>query len=80
MVVERALETELTEHLGYDKHEPAGREGANSRNGARPKMMLTEIGPARIDVSRVRDGAGMFPPCFRSIEHLNLIQEEPPPP
>jgi hypothetical protein len=36
-VLETALETELAEHLGYDKHDPAGRNRANSRNGTRSK-------------------------------------------
>jgi hypothetical protein len=41
-------------HLGYDKHDPAGRNGQNSRNGTRAKTVLTEIGPVGIDVPRDR--------------------------
>ena len=37
----------MSEHLGYDKHDPAGRDGGNSRNGTRTKTVLTEIGPVR---------------------------------
>jgi putative transposase len=33
-VLETALQAEMTDHLGYDKHHPAGRDGGNSRNGA----------------------------------------------
>lgn len=55
-VLETALEAELTDHLGYDKHDPAGRNGENSRNGTRPKTVLTELGPVDIDVPRDRDG------------------------
>jgi putative transposase len=44
-VLETALESEMSEHLGYDKHDPAGRNGGNSRNGTRTKTVLTEIGP-----------------------------------
>ena len=51
-VLETALEAEMTEHLGYDKHDPAGRTGGNSRNGTRTKTVLTEIGPVQIDVPR----------------------------
>src|SRR5215475_16220701 len=51
-VLETALEAEMSEHLGYDKHDPAGRNGANSRNGARAKTVLTEIGPVEISVPR----------------------------
>jgi transposase-like protein len=55
-VLELGLEVEMSEHLGYDKHDPAGRDGANSRNGIRPKTVLTEIGPVSIEVPRDRDG------------------------
>ena len=41
-VLETALNEELTEHLGYDKHGPAGNETGNIRNGTRPKTVLTE--------------------------------------
>ncbi|WP_404387111.1 transposase [Humibacillus xanthopallidus] len=34
-VIEAALEEEMTEHVGYDKHAVEGRNGANSRNGTR---------------------------------------------
>ena len=55
-VLETALEAEITDHLGYDKHDPAGRDGGNSRNGTRSKTVLTEIGPVEIEVPRDRDG------------------------
>ncbi len=55
-VLETALEAEMTEHLGYDKHGPEGRNGGNSRNGTRAKTVLTEIGPVEIEVPRDRDG------------------------
>jgi transposase-like protein len=54
--LEAALEAEMDEHLGYDKHDPAGRNGGNSRNGRRPKTLLTEVGPVDITVPRDRDG------------------------
>ncbi len=40
-VLETALAVEMTEHLGYDKHDPMGRNGGNSRNGTRTKTVLT---------------------------------------
>jgi putative transposase len=55
-VLETALEAELTEHLGYEKHDPAGRNGQNSRNGARSKTVITEVGPVALDVPRDREG------------------------
>ncbi len=56
-VLEAALEAEMSEHLGYDKHEYVGRDGGNSRNGVRPKTVLTEIGPVLIDVPRDTDAS-----------------------
>src|SRR6266550_9057750 len=54
--LEAALEAEMDEHLGYDKHDPTGRNGGNSRNGKRGKTLLTEVGPVDIAVPRDRDG------------------------
>jgi transposase-like protein len=62
-VIETALNEEITEHLGYAKHGPAG-QGAGSgnvRNGSRPKTVLTDsTGQVGIDVPR--DRAGTFEP------------------
>ncbi|MCB1283537.1 MAG: transposase, partial [Microthrixaceae bacterium] len=55
-VLEAGLEVEMADHVGYDKHDPEGRNGANSRNGTRSKTVLTEVGPVEIDVPRDRDG------------------------
>lgn len=56
-VIETALDEELTEHLGYERHDTAAKVTANSRNGTRPKTVLTETtGPVDIDVPRDRDG------------------------
>jgi putative transposase len=55
LVLEGALEGELTGHLGYEHGDPAGRNGANSRNGTRPKTVLTEVGPVELEVPRDRD-------------------------
>ncbi|MFJ1455069.1 IS256 family transposase [Nocardia sp. N2S4-5] len=51
-VLETALEAEMTEHVGYEKHDPSGRGTGNSRNGTRTKTVITEIGPVGIDVPR----------------------------
>lgn len=56
-VIEAALDGEITDHLGYEKHDPAGNDGGNSRNGARAKTVLTDIGPVEITVPRDRDGS-----------------------
>jgi putative transposase len=57
LVVESAMEGEITDHLGYDKHDAAGKNGGNSRNGTRTKTVLSEVGPVPIDVPRDRDGS-----------------------
>jgi transposase-like protein len=57
MVIEGALEGEMDDHLGYARHDPAGRNGGNSRNGYRAKTVLTEAGPAEISVPRDRDAS-----------------------
>jgi putative transposase len=54
-LVERALQTEMTEHLGYEKHDPKGRGTPNSRNGTSPKTRKTELGEVDIEVPRDRD-------------------------
>ncbi|MEH1169663.1 IS256 family transposase [Micromonospora sp. CPCC 205539] len=60
-VLETALNEEMTDHLGYAKHEPDGIGSGNIRNGTRAKTVLTDsTGPVQIDVPR--DRAGTFEP------------------
>jgi putative transposase len=59
-LMERALGGELTHHLGYEKHDPAGRGSGNSRNGHSSKTVLTEDG--ELDLVIPRDRAGTFEP------------------
>jgi putative transposase len=56
-LVERAMEVELTDHLGYESHqEPPGGAG-NTRNGGTPKTLSTEHGPVEIKTPRDRQGS-----------------------
>ncbi len=55
-VVERALDAELTHHLGYAKHDPAGHGSGNARNGKSGKTLKTDQGPLPIAVPRDRNG------------------------
>ena len=48
-VLEIALDEELAEHLGNDKHDPVGRNGGNSRDGTRPKSVLTSRARDQLD-------------------------------
>jgi putative transposase len=59
-VLERALAEEMTGHLGYEKHDPAGRGSGNSRNGTTAKTVLTDVGA--VDLAVPRDRAGSFEP------------------
>jgi putative transposase len=54
-IIESAAEGEMDVHLGYAKHDPVGRDGGNSRNGARAKTVLTDIGPVEVAIPRDRD-------------------------
>ena len=56
-LLETALEVELADHLGYERHErrPAGT--VNARNGTTPKRVQTDVGPVDLEVPRDRDGS-----------------------
>jgi transposase-like protein len=60
-VLETALNQEMTEHLGHDKHALAGNEAGNVRNGTRSKTVLTE-GTGEVGIEVPRDRAGTFEP------------------
>jgi putative transposase len=75
-IVEVSLEEEMTDHLGYSKHEVAGRESGNSRNGTRTKTVITDnAGPVDIEVPRDRNGT--FEPVIvaRHQRRLNGVDE-----
>jgi putative transposase len=75
-VIETALDEEMTEHLGYEKHDAVAKETGNSRNGTRSKTVLTETtGPVEIEVPRDRDGS--FEPVIvrKRQRRLNGVDE-----
>jgi putative transposase len=75
-VLETALNEEMIEHLGYEKHDPAGAGTGNIRNGTRAKTVLTEhSGPVEIDVPR--DRASSFEPQIvkKRQRRLNGVDE-----
>ena len=59
-VLERALNAELTHHLGYEKHDPAGNNSGNSRNGTSGKTVKGDFGQLELEVPR--DRASTFEP------------------
>ena len=56
------MDAELTDHLGYERGDPAGRVLANSRNGSTPKTLATEVGD--VPITTPRDRAGTFEPLL----------------
>ena len=56
-VLQRGLEVEMAEHLGYERHAVEGRGSGNSRNGSYPKPVSTEIGDVTIEMPRDRVGS-----------------------
>lgn len=72
LTVETALNAELDEHLGYDKHDPAGRGSGNSRNGTTPKRLKGQHGEVPIDTPRDRNGS--FEPQFVRKGQTRLTQ------
>ncbi|RFA11657.1 IS256 family transposase [Subtercola boreus] len=61
-VLETALNEEMTDHLGHEKHHAdPGREASNVRNGSRPKTVLTE-GTGHVQIEIPRDREGTFEP------------------
>lgn len=57
LLVERALDAEMTEHLGHDKHEPVANANGNTRNGRSRKTLKGEFGELPIEVPRDRHGS-----------------------
>jgi putative transposase len=61
-VLERALDVEIADHLGYEHGDPAGHGSGNSRNGHGRKTVLTTAGPVDLEVPR--DRSGTFTPVI----------------
>ena len=56
LLVEKALDAEMTEHLGHEKHEPVANAAGNTRNGRSRKTLKGELGELPIEIPRNRDG------------------------
>ena len=65
-VLERALAGEMTAHLGYEKHDPAGRGSGNSRNGMTGKTLLTDVGGVELQVPGIAMAASTRRSCGRA--------------
>lgn len=56
-LLERAMSAELTEHVGYEKHDPAGNNSGNSRNGSSKKKLKGDFGEFELETPRDRNGS-----------------------
>src|SRR5271165_7131831 len=56
-LLERALSAELTEHVGYEKHDPVGHNSGNSRNGTTRKSLKGDFGEFELETPRDRNGS-----------------------
>ena len=56
-LLERAMNAELTSHLGYEKHDPAGYNSGNSRNGVTTKTVKGDFGEIVVETPRDRNGS-----------------------
>src|SRR3954466_10723067 len=56
-LLERAMQAEMTDHLGYEKHDPAGNNSGNSRNGATTKTLKGDFGEMPLATPRDRNGS-----------------------
>ena len=56
-LLERAMSAELTNHLGYEKNDPAGYRSGNSRNGTTSKTLKGDFGEVLIETPRDRNGS-----------------------
>ena len=54
--LERGLHAELSDHLGYERGDPAAALFPNSRNGSYPKTVASQVGDVELDIPRDRDG------------------------
>ena len=75
-VLETALNEEMTEHLGYEKHDPVGVGAGNIRNGTRSKTVLTDA-TGHVSIEVPRDRAGTFEPQIvrKRQRRLNGVDE-----
>lgn len=73
-VLERALDVEIADHLGYEQGDPAGHGSGNSRNGHGRKTVLTTAGSVELEVPRDRNGT--FTPAIVPKRKRRLGQVE----
>ncbi len=75
-VLERGMAVELTDHLGYDKGDPAGRGSGNSRNGTSSKTVSSEVGRIELDQPRDRNGSFASALVPKGARRLGGLEEQ----
>jgi putative transposase len=74
-VLERGMDAELTDHLGYERGDPAGRGSGNSRNGTSPKTVGTEVGDVGLDQPRDRNSTFASRLVPKGVRRLGGLEE-----
>ena len=78
-LLERAMKAEMTDHLGYEKHDPAGNNSGNSRNGESTKTVKGEFGEITLETPRDRNGSfepqivGERPDAIQGLRRQDLV-------
>src|SRR5580658_3410768 len=70
-ILERALQAEMTDHLGYEKHDPAGHHRGNSRNGNSQKTLKGEFG--ELELETPRDQHSFLWPTANGMQDLGTL-------
>ena len=74
-VLERGMDAELTDHLGYERGDPGGVGSGNSRNGTSPKTVLTEVGAVGLDQPRDRNSTFASALVPKGVRRLGGLEE-----
>jgi putative transposase len=74
--IEEMLESELSEHLGYEAYEVKGRNSGNSRNGRYAKKLRTSAGETTIQVPRDRNGEFEPQVVKKQVANTNELEEK----
>jgi putative transposase len=74
-VLERGMSAELSDHLGYEKGDPAGKGSGNSRNGTTPKTVSTEVGQVDLDQPRDRNSTFASALVPKGVRRLGGLDE-----
>src|ERR1035438_4865186 len=75
-VLERALAAEMTDHLGYEKHDPAGHHQGNTRNGKSRKTLKGDFGELELETPRDRQASFEPQDCGQRADALGRLRRQ----